>query len=231
MKTIRLYGFLGEQFGTHHMRDVADGAEALRAMSATVPGFEEALIQEQTYGFQIFYDEELTTEHIKNPTNCEVIKIVPVLLAAKDGISQVLVGVALMVVAYYTFGLGNEAILSWSAAGDSAIAATMTHMGFAIALGGVASLLANSPQSSQGSLGNAADTPTYVFSGPVNTTAQGEAIPVLYGRLRVGSLVASSGIDANSFYKGHGNPSEAGVIYGDGDSIPWSWVVAPVLGV
>ena len=83
MKTIRLYGFLGEQFGTHHMRDVADGAEALRAMSATVPGFEEALIQEQTYGFQIFYDEELTTEHIKNPTNCEVIKIVPVLLAAK----------------------------------------------------------------------------------------------------------------------------------------------------
>lgn len=37
---------------------------------------------------------------------------------------------------------------------------------------------------------------SYVFNGPVNTTAQGGPVPVLYGELEIGSAVASAGIYA-----------------------------------
>lgn len=38
-------------------------------------------------------------------------------------------------------------------------------------------------------------TPSYAFSGPVNTQAQGHCVPVLYGRGWVGSAVISAGMD------------------------------------
>ncbi len=36
--------------------------------------------------------------------------------------------------------------------------------------------------------------PSYVFNGPVNTTAQGQPVPIGYGRLIVGGAVISAGI-------------------------------------
>ncbi|MNL81044.1 Bacteriophage lambda tail assembly protein I [compost metagenome] len=47
---------------------------------------------------------------------------------------------------------------------------------------------------------SAADGPengaSYNFNGPVNTTAQGNPVPLLYGRMIVGSSVISAGIYA-----------------------------------
>ncbi|HCW20974.1 MAG TPA: phage tail protein, partial [Achromobacter sp.] len=37
---------------------------------------------------------------------------------------------------------------------------------------------------------------SYNFNGPVNTSAQGIPVPVLYGRMIVGSAVISAGIYA-----------------------------------
>ena len=60
-------------------------------------------------------------------------------------------------------------------------------------LGGVAQLL--SPQ--QRGL-SAKDGPengaSYNFNGPVNTTAQGNPVPLLYGELIIGSATVSAGI-------------------------------------
>jgi predicted phage tail protein len=62
-------------------------------------------------------------------------------------------------------------------------------------LGGVAQML--SPQqkglSSKDSPDNGA---SYNFNGPVNTQAQGNPVPLLYGRMIVGSAVISAGIYA-----------------------------------
>ena len=40
--------------------------------------------------------------------------------------------------------------------------------------------------------------PSYLFDGAVNTTRQGNAVPVGYGRLRVGSQVISAGLTAQN---------------------------------
>lgn len=40
---------------------------------------------------------------------------------------------------------------------------------------------------------------SYSFAGPVNTEAQGNPVPVVYGRMIVGSAVISAGIDAEDY--------------------------------
>ena len=41
--------------------------------------------------------------------------------------------------------------------------------------------------------------PSYAFDGPVNTAAQGNPVPVCYGRLIVGSQVVSAGMMAEEY--------------------------------
>lgn len=230
MKLVRLYGFLGEQFGTHHYLEVESSAEAVRALCCTIPEFEKVLNEEKELGFCVFVDDRNIGEDKLNElvSDSEVIKIVPELLAAKSDGMQILIGAALIFTAIYlgpSLMLTETTFMGYEMSAE--LASTLIYMGTAQVLGGVSQMLASTPHSGDGSIGNKSDSATYAFSGPVNTAAQGAAIPILYGRLRVGSIVGSAGIDTNVFYKGHGNPSEAGVIYGNGDSTPWSWVLAP----
>jgi predicted phage tail protein len=44
MRTVLLYGHLGQQFGRRHRFDIATPAEALRALKANHAGFEQALL-------------------------------------------------------------------------------------------------------------------------------------------------------------------------------------------
>ena len=36
--------------------------------------------------------------------------------------------------------------------------------------------------------------PSFIFAGPVNVAHQGAVVPLVYGRMRVGSVVVSSGL-------------------------------------
>lgn len=223
MRLVRLYGFLGEQFGTEHWLDVQSPAEAVHALVHTVAGFEDALISDQAYGYSVFIDDvSLGVEDFgrlvgKN----EAIKIVPTMAAAKDGFDRVVMGIIILVATYYTFGA--TAVFA-----NSAVASVGYGIGASMVAGGIAQMMAPVPGVTAGSIGNKSDIPSYAFSGPVNSAAQGACIPVLYGRLRVGSVVASNGLDTQAFYGQHGNPSEDGIIFGDGSDVPWSWVLKPV---
>ena len=65
----------------------------------------------------------------------------------------------------------------------------------AVLLGGVSQLLfgpANPTSSSSGEKAN--NLPSYLFGGQVNTMRQGGAIPLLYGKMIVGSQMISAGI-------------------------------------
>ena len=68
---------------------------------------------------------------------------------------------------------------------------TLIGLGVSMALGGITQML--SPQ--QAGLAGAADNGTsYYFNGAVNSAAQGEPAPLVYGEMVVGSKVVSSGI-------------------------------------
>lgn len=225
MKKIRLYGILGDVFGEEHFRDVETPGESVLALCATLDGFEQFFCTHISMGFSVFVDDiNINTESMGLPLVEEgVIKIVPEIMVAKDSIVQIFVGVALLVAAGYMAD-PNLAAMAWENMAGNA----MFYMGASMIVGGVAGMLAAGPSPLDGSIGNQSEQKLYVFSGPVNTAAQGAAIPVLYGRLRVGSVVVSSGIDSNSFYKDHGAPNENATMGGNGDTAPWIWVKAPV---
>ena len=181
IKTVRLYGKLGAKFGRVHLLAVRTAAEAVRALSVMVPGFDQYM-RDAPQKYAVFAGRDnLAVEQLGHPTGRADIRIAPVPAGAKQGgLFQVIVGVILIVVGYFTGGT------TWGPA--------MMMMGAGMAISGAIMML--SPQTSGST--SAEDGPnnraSYAFNGPVNTVAQGNPVPVLYGELIVGSSVISGGI-------------------------------------
>jgi len=197
LKTIRLYSHLGARFGREFRLAVASPAEAVRALCALIPGFEKELITSKNrgIGYAVFVGRRnLNQEQLDIPAGGEDIRIAPVLMGAKrGGLFNILLGAALVVVAPYAAGAWASTFgISMTAVG---IGSTLTSIGYALALGGVAQLLTSNQKSVSTSDGpdNGA---SYNFNGPVNTTAQGNPVPVHYGRLIIGGATISAGIFA-----------------------------------
>lgn len=190
IRTIRLYGKLGARFGRVHRTAVRSAAEAVRALGVLLPGFQQELASSKDRGvaYTVFLGKQNIGEaDMHNPPGRDEIRIAPILSGSKRGeLFQVLLGAAMIAVS-----LWNPAFLGMSASVVSGVG----MMGASLALGGVMQLL--SPQqrglSTKDSPNNGA---SYSFNGPVNTSAQGNPVPVLYGRMIVGSAVISAGIYA-----------------------------------
>lgn len=195
--TIRLYGKLGGMFGRVHRLAVASAQEAVLALSATLPGFEKEMLASEGRGvrYAIFHGKRnIGAPELGAPSGREDIRIAPILQGAKrGGLFQTVLGAVMIAAAIY----GGVGALSFAALGaeGAIVAPALFGMGVSLALGGVMQMI--SPQ--QRAL-SAKDSPengaSYNFNGPVNTTAQGNCYPVLYGELYVGSQVLSAGIFA-----------------------------------
>lgn len=200
LRTVRLYGRLGAQFGRVHRLSVASCAEAVQALAVLLPGFEREMMtsKDRGVGYACFLGKRnLAEDRLCDPAGAEDIRIAPIVQGAKrGGLFQVVLGAALFFAAPYIAPVvGNAA----GALGFDAINAlvattsTLSGMGAAMMLGGVAQLL--SPQQRGLSARDGPDNgASYNFNGPVNTTAQGNPVPLLYGELIIGSATVSAGI-------------------------------------
>lgn len=83
----------------------------------------------------------------------------------------------------------------------------MFAAGIGMAAGGVVQMLSPQPKGRNGQ--ESSNQPSYIFNGAVNTEAQGHPVPLLYGRMIVGSAVISAGIEADDYA-----PSTTGVSAG-----------------
>lgn len=181
LRTVRLYGTLVRRFGREFKVVAGSAAEAVDALCYLLPGFKQFLATAHGRGmkFAVFYDRQnLTEEQLKDPPGDAVIRIAPVLTGSKrNGILQTILGIVLIVVGVW-FQQG------WA-----------VQLGVGMVLGGVSQMLAPSlkgPNSKE----DPANQPSYAFSGPVNTQAQGHPVPVAYGTTWTGSAVISAGIFA-----------------------------------
>lgn len=188
IKDIKLYGHLGKQFGKLHRLDVSGPRDAIRALSVLVPGFQRALVSHRS-GYRLFVDDWAVTQspELGLPGRREI-RIVPVISGASNGIGQIFMGVALVVAGIYAPELLPE--MGASASVASTVGTMAISFGATLVLGGLAQMLAKNPQTKPN------DSTSYLFNGPVNTTEQGNPVPVLYGRLIVGSQVVSASISA-----------------------------------
>ncbi|BDU22042.1 tail assembly protein [Dyella sp. GSA-30] len=137
--------------------------------------------------------ENIGIEQLKEPAG-GTITFVPIIKGSKNGgVLQTILGVILVVVGAY---------ISESDGG------TTLGIGISMLAGGVVQLLSPQPKLNKNA-DSAENQPSYVFSGAVNTTAQGNPVPVGYGRMIIGSAVISAAITASDYV-----PATSGVSSG-----------------
>jgi len=209
LKTIRLYGILGQKFGREFKLDVANTREAMRALSIQIAGFEHFMLHahEQGLRFAVFlksknssnkrgkkrpaiYDHEtkrlitgdnIGEEQLDMNTEADTIHIVPRVMGAggNNGILQLVLG-AILIAASFIPGIGQAAQVALIGAGAG------------MAMGGVASMLMPKIDNTQDQNqdGNRANKG---FGGAVTTVAQGNPVPILYGQREIGGFIVSAG--------------------------------------
>lgn len=184
---IKLSGSMAQRFGRTHRRALTSASEVFRALSNTIDGFDAYLREARAKGldFVIFRDRRnIGHEEFELLGPGDELRIIPVIRGSKRaGVFQALLGTALVAAAIWMPGVSI-------AASD-----IMFPVGAAMAVGGVVQML--SPQVSGLRMRQEPDNkPSYAFGGPVNTTASGNPVPLLYGQREIGGAIISAGVYA-----------------------------------
>lgn len=186
LKTIRLYGRLGALFGREHKLAVRSPVEAVRALCVLKPGFEKFMLEAHMKGmkFAIFKGKEnIGEDAIKHLSGDREIRIAPVITGSKkSGIFQVVLGAVLVV----------AGVLLSPVTGGASLA--LAYSGGAMMIGGVIQMLSPQPKGLAMRQDSPENAPSYAFGGPVNTTAIGNPVGVLYGEREIGGAIISAGI-------------------------------------
>ena len=185
MQTVVVSGSLVRITGQREHPICAGSGSSLRSLMGyfrQFPGFEKHMTESASRGmrYAVFVGKQnIGEDDLDKPTGRDVIRIVPVLAGSKRaGLLQTIVGIALIVVSFFV-APGSQAAFFAAGVGMTA--------------GGVVQLL--SPQAKGlGTEDSPNNRPSYSFNGPVNTSVQGNPVPLLYGRMIVGSAVISAGI-------------------------------------
>lgn len=178
--TLQLGGYLGRAFGRKHRFLVSQSKEAIKALAKQVPAFGEALKTAHLQGieFAVFNgSHNIRDADELNLGAKDTLKIVPVITGSKKaGLLQTIIGAVIFVVSFFVPGMQG-----W---GQS--------LGLGLMLGGIQQMLA--PQLKGLKTEEDSENKSYAFGGPVNTTAQGNPVGILYGKREVGGAVVSASI-------------------------------------
>ncbi|MBN3145373.1 tail assembly protein [Pectobacterium brasiliense] len=187
LKTIRLYGVLGATFGRVHRLAVESRQEAIKALSVIIPGFEKFLLTSKARGltYAVFDGKRNLSKDELDFNVSNEIRIAPVIIGSKqNGLFQTILGATLLAVAIFA---------PWGTA--FAYSNFLGALGGSMVLGGIVQML--TPMQGGISMRESPDNkPSYAFGGPVNSIAQGNPVPILYGRRRIGGAIISAGIYA-----------------------------------
>ncbi|HBL9021550.1 TPA: tail assembly protein [Enterobacter hormaechei] len=184
---IKLSGSMAQRFGRTHHRALTSASEVFRALSNTIDGFDAYLREARAKGldFVIFRDRRnIGHEEFELLGPGDELRIIPVIRGSKRaGVFQALLGTALVAAAIWMPGVSIAA------------SNLMFSVGAAMAVGGVVQML--SPQVAGLRMRQDPDNkPSYAFGGPVNTTASGNPVPLLYGQREIGGAIISAGVYA-----------------------------------
>ncbi len=200
MRRIVFHGPLISRFGREFKFKAHNSRKMLLAARHLLNGFEKYMMEAHKQGltFAVFVGDKnkrnVSKEELEIDASSQNIHLVPVIIGSKRaGLFQTVLGVALIAVAtIMTSGAALGFGAGFAAAGAWGIAAAI---GASMALGGVVQML--SPQQTGLRMRQDPDNkPSYAFGGPVNTTAQGNPVGVLYGSREIGGAIISAGIYA-----------------------------------
>ncbi|OCG66614.1 phage tail protein [Gilliamella sp. Nev5-1] len=192
LSNVTFKGAMAKQFGKNHQYDVQDIKEVLRALCATIKGFEKYMSSAHMKGvkFAFFVDgKNIGIDEFDINASGKNYMIMPVAQGAKSGgFLQIIIGAAALVAAFFTGG----ASLTMFGATITA-SSTLAGIGISMMLGGIVQLLTPQPKFKAGG-SSVENKPNYGFGAPVNTNAVGYPVPELLGEREIGGAVINAGI-------------------------------------
>ncbi|MGZ8497422.1 MAG: hypothetical protein ACXWXL_03365 [Candidatus Binatia bacterium] len=192
MKTVVILdGVMGKKFGKRWELYINSPAEALRIIAANRPDLpfwiRDHLETYAHYKVTCEYENGVTEiigeEQLTMLGKLKKIRFTPIVAGAggNSGIFQIIAGVVLIVAAIFTWG--------------ATLAPALAMMGAGMVIGGVAGMLTSQPNLNPGDSGQRSDKTSYYFDGPVNTSQQGVAVSLIYGKkVKAGSAPVSASL-------------------------------------
>lgn len=190
---VRPGGYL-KKYGIHKFL-VSTPAEAIKAMLMQVPGFDNAFRSAEKKGITFAIRTEkrdITSIEQLQMGKPKILRLIPKYKGGKNGAVTFLAVAAIIAATVFTAGAAGFGAGAWFAAG-SASAAIATSIAVSLAIGGITQLLSPKPEGLK-TKADVENQASYAFGGPVNTTAQGQPVPIFYGYREVGGAVVSASI-------------------------------------
>lgn len=201
IREVFLHGRLADEYTPKIELDADDIRMIVAGINSNHPGFMEDFTEGEWHilrGDAMNKDSMTTEEAQMTLGNVKQIHIFPKLEGAggDNGLMSVVLGIAIVAVAWWAApavgGLGASAL---SFGGASLTYGNIAMFGVAMALGGVAQMMAPTPKlGDMMAAERAQDRPSFMFNGPVNVMVPGGPVPLVYGEFETGSTVVSAGV-------------------------------------
>lgn len=223
LRKVYLHGAIGEEYGKVHEFDASSFQQVMSALKANfgTAMLDKILQYDYDLRFKRKNGKRVSEEMLRFNYPEGAFHLIPIPQGSKDGgVGKILAAVALTALAFYTggasagltAGAGEAGAAAAGAAGaagaNTAFTATVTVAGhtanqFLLTAGVMTGLqgisMALSPTPSFDTEAKETNQ-SFLFSGPVNVTGEGQTIPLVYGQHRVGSVVVSAGIESVDVY-------------------------------
>lgn len=184
MKTVILHGYLKDLYPGEIRMNARSVVELVNGICRQTKVFNPTVDRGRHCIRVLGFDTE---ESLTQPTDQEVIHIVPELSGGK-GLLRILAGVALIAVSFLLPGVGPLAV------GASGLVSGLFWFGASLVLGGLLQMLSPAPTMDT----DAPDNPeaSKYLGAPGNTVRIGTRIPILFGRHQAYGHYMSFNIDA-----------------------------------
>ena len=216
-QTVRLLGDLGERYGSEHKyHDLRSPADAIKLLCINSPAFQKELAEAHLHGVGytlVQAGEFLDYQDLHLPLGQNDLVLTPVVAGSGDDnpVTRLVIGAALITVAIFN-PFGAAAIGTLGLTAPILVNTAVATIGANLVLSGTAQLLAPQPEipklnnrTAPGSNTNAtgpqgvsratSGVQSYAFSGPANTVGVGATVPLVYGKLLIGSHLLSAKVE------------------------------------
>ena len=197
LRKIKLYGPLAKFLGKRVLKaDVSNAAEAVQFLVVNWPELERHM-HDQYYRVEVA-GADLHVDELHYPAGVDDVKIVPCVAGAGGGWGKVILGAALIGMAFAMPGSTTLMAGLKGGAVEFAKVGMLTkaafYVGAGLVLSGVSQLLTPTPKTPEFE-----EDPqnSFYFSGVVNSARPGTPVPVCYGEVLTGSTTISSSVDVN----------------------------------
>lgn len=187
MQTVHLKGELGERFGEKWSMNVNKVQDIFRLIECQRQGFRPYIQEciENEIDFTVQRGEEFIDEtELFLSLGKEDIIVTPIPAGSKGKVGKIIAAALLIATGYALVQGAGSAAAAGGAASAGQLTAfkvagyTLMTLGTSLGLRTLAEMM--QPDAAEG------EDDSHLFSGPLNTTVQGGAVPILYGEMQVG---------------------------------------------